>query len=223
MQAALTEAQISMPVAQAREKVAEYLRSVRERHNAEDEAILRGYRALAKGHTVIDLPKCIRLGGEFDTGLPRLAIATASHQFVWVRRGSNWDANSRQSVSTGSVSFWPGNERDIAHNRRKDIYRCPRGTLSVGVPVPSGPQGRQWDGPWGGNYRAMVPHVPPALRPKASLDNYAILFEVENWALDPSAPRDPALLKHIGGDLYAVLATWDLTPLEQSVLNGRTR
>lgn len=32
---------------------------------------------------------------------------------------------------------------------------------------------------------------------------------------------DPALLKHIGGDLYAVLATWDLTELERSVLGGR--
>jgi hypothetical protein len=29
------------------------------------------------------------------------------------------------------------------------------------------------------------------------------------------------LLKHITGPLYAVLATWDLTPLEQAVLGQR--
>lgn len=34
------------------------------------------------------------------------------------------------------------------------------------------------------------------------------------------APVDPALLKHIGGDLYAVVATWDLTDLERAVLDG---
>ena len=48
MQQALAEASITMDAAKAREKVAEYLKSVRERHNAEDRAILQGYRALAK-------------------------------------------------------------------------------------------------------------------------------------------------------------------------------
>jgi hypothetical protein len=36
-------------------------------------------------------------------------------------------------------------------------------------------------------------------------------------------PEDPALLKHIGGDLYAVLAVWNLTELERAVLSGRGR
>lgn len=208
MKSALAEAAVKMPVAQAREKVAEYLRAVRERHSAEDQAILRGYRALAKGHQVIDLPQVIRLGGAFEqTGLPRIAVATASHEFVHVRRASD-----------GEVSFLP--DTWVAHNRRRDCFRCPAGTLAK--------RGMSWtwsDGPhpWHGRWRAMVPHVPPALRPRHSLDGYAVLFEVEEWAPDPHAPSDPALLKHIGGDLYAVLATWDLTPLEQSVLNGRLR
>jgi hypothetical protein len=217
---ALKEAQITMPQAEAREKVAEYLRSVRDRHNAEDAAILRGYKALAKGHTVIDLPKVIRSGGVFQDGsvqqgLPRLAVATASHEFVWVTRGRD-----------GAVTFWPGvisswGPNRISNQRRKDVYRCPVGTLSTEVPMVY--DTRRGRNPWDGTYRAMVPHVPPGLRPVHSLDNYAVLFEVEEWAPDPHAPRDPALLKHIGGDLFAVLATWDLTPLEQSVLNGRVR
>jgi hypothetical protein len=68
--------------------------------------------------------------------------------------------------------------------------------------------------------RAMMPPIPPRFKPAGALDNYAILWEAE-WKQEP--PADPALLKHIGGDLYAVLATWDLTPLERAVLTGRPR
>lgn len=219
---ALAQAAISMPISEAREKMAEYLKSVRARHSKEDEQILRGYRALAKGHTVIDLPKCIRLGGEFDSGiqvgLPRLAVATASHAWVWCER-----------YHSGAVHFMPGvrgwnaGKNQISNQRRKDCYRMPDGTLPVDTSPAQSSRATGWNGPWGGTMRAMVPIVPPSLRPAHSLDGYATLFEVENWAPDPDAPRDPALLKHIGGDLYAVVATWDLTELERAVLAGRTR
>lgn len=45
-----------------------------------------------------------------------------------------------------------------------------------------------------------------------------ILWEAE-WQAVP--PKDPALLRHLGGDLYAVVAVWDLTELERAVLGGR--
>jgi len=64
----------------------------------------------------------------------------------------------------------------------------------------------------------MVPPVPPGLRPASAIGNYHVLWEAE-W--ERVAPADPALLKHIGGDLYAVLAVWDLTELERAVLAGR--
>ena len=32
---------------------------------------------------------------------------------------------------------------------------------------------------------------------------------------------DPILLRHIAGHMYAVLAQWDLTPLERSVIEKR--
>jgi len=67
-------------------------------------------------------------------------------------------------------------------------------------------------------YKAMVPPVPPKFRPSTSLTNFHILWEAE-W--QQHAPVDPALLRHIGGDLYAVLAIWDLTELERTVLMRR--
>jgi hypothetical protein len=50
------------------------------------------------------------------------------------------------------------------------------------------------------------------------LRHYVTLFEVDQW--EPVPPTDPALLKHIAGDLYAVLAVWDLTELERAVIAG---
>jgi hypothetical protein len=69
---------------------------------------------------------------------------------------------------------------------------------------------------------AMVPIIPPRYRPARSrLPRLHILWEVPAWTL--VAPIDPALLRHLRGDLWAVLATWDLTPLERAVLSQRGR
>jgi hypothetical protein len=65
--------------------------------------------------------------------------------------------------------------------------------------------------------RALVPLIPPWARPKAKLSNYHILWEAD-WT---DVPVDPALLKHLGGPLYVVLAVWDLTEVERSVLSLR--
>jgi hypothetical protein len=68
---------------------------------------------------------------------------------------------------------------------------------------------------WTATFRAIVPTVPPLLRPRHKLSGYTILWEAD-WTNE--APVDPALLKHLGGDLYAVVAVWDLTELERAVL-----
>jgi hypothetical protein len=75
-----------------------------------------------------------------------------------------------------------------------------------------------------GEWAAILPLIPPRLRPPHGLDNYHLLWEAV-WTRPRTrrAPGDPALLKHIGGDLWAVLAVWDLTPLEQAVLEMRPR
>lgn len=72
----------------------------------------------------------------------------------------------------------------------------------------------------GGEYKrgaAIVPMIPIRLRPKASLHNYHILWEAD-WK---QVPVDPMLLRRIGKDSWVVLAAWDLTELERSVLAAR--
>lgn len=64
-------------------------------------------------------------------------------------------------------------------------------------------------------YTAQVPLIPPRLRPgETQLRNYWILWEAD-WK---EAPRDPMLLKKLTGDLYVVLATWELTDLERAAM-----
>jgi hypothetical protein len=78
-----------------------------------------------------------------------------------------------------------------------------------------------WNGDRSTDAATLVPIVPPQLRPKHDLANYHTFWEVEHWTLCP--PRDPMLLRHLGGWLYAVLAVWDLTPVERAVLGAPAR
>lgn len=193
-------ATIEMPRAEARKLFLDYRRAVRERQNDEDAAIMRGYRALSQGMQVINIRDAFEAAGFDEKGLPRIALARADEKFLDCTK--NWDARFAFHFPH---SGW-------GHRCQFAAGRC----RSFGG-IPGSPRAEKWL--WL-HARAMVPNVPPALRPKAALSNYHLLFEAE-WREIPRPPGDPALLKHIGGDLYAVLAVWDLTPLEQAVLSGR--
>lgn len=89
------------------------------------------------------------------------------------------------------------------------------GSLSYALP------GASWLTPTG---YALIPMVPADVRPNVDLSKCVILWEVVQWA-DRSAlarpDRDPYLLRQIAGDLYAVLAEWNLTELERAVMGAR--
>jgi hypothetical protein len=64
-----------------------------------------------------------------------------------------------------------------------------------------------------------LPLVPLPLRPKRALTNYHVLWEAE-WRR--AVPVDPLLLRRLGkGDLWLVVAQWDLTPVEVAALSTR--
>lgn len=194
---------ITMPEADARKAVANYRRALRdgkhEQLRREDEAILRGYREIARGRKIISLPQAIRAGGENARLLPKLAIARADEERVHVRR-----------YQDGRLSF----AGDFLHPPRS-LVTLPERTLSS-VGRERWHRGNRWGAL---EAEAIVPTIPPELRPNAALERYWILFEAE-WR--NVAPKDPALLRPLGGGLYAVVATWDLTDLERLVL-GMTR
>ncbi len=70
-----------------------------------------------------------------------------------------------------------------------------------------------------GDYRAIMPLIPAHLRPRQALENYHVLWEAE-WSR--VVPRDPFLLRRLGkGDLWLVVAAWDLTEVERAALQSR--
>lgn len=182
---------------EAESKLAEYEKLVRDERTAQDEAIAQAYRAAKRGLSVIRLSEAVLRGGWFDpSGLPRIAIAGADWPEVYCR----WDGDDVVYAD----QHWSRNRGALVGSGSVRVRMRDVGTPSVK------------------NYRtgkAVVPMVPPPHRPKPRrLRHCHVLWEVEAWNMQP--PRDPALIRHIRGDLWSVLAVWDLTELERAILAG---
>lgn len=186
----------------AREKLAAVRRQLHRRADTEYAAIAQGYEQLAQGRPLLNLRDCFLQCPADAQGRPRLAIARSDRKQVHVsRRGQG-----RVRFDTRSVWSW----------RNPD--RFPELWLDI-----------EWTGQARDGY-ALVPIIPADVRAKIPLGvadrDCQILWEVEQWsdrALGAQADRDPYLLRHLGGDLYVVLAEWDLTELERAVMAGRAR
>lgn len=174
--------------------------------NVIDGELMRGYKALKQGKQLIRLTETITAGGVDDLGRPRLAIARADETFVRFRRERDGSVVFAISVQRwGRGDAWAA---DRLFNLPADTL--PRTSLNDGQPYDDG---RRW--------RADMPIIPPRLRPAHKLTGYHVLWEAEWRRNRVRAAHDPALLKRIGGDLFAVLAVWDLTDLERAVLEMR--
>ncbi len=199
-------ATIGMDRQKAREKFLEYRGAVRARHDDEDAAIMAGYRALSRGDLVISLSETIRRGGLDHRGYPRLAVCRADAEWCWFNHARRWDSGASEYRAMGSITYMMDSWSEARWTRRRVRVD------GVHEPMSQPPHP---------DVRAMVPIIPPALRPKAKLSNYHVLWEAD-WQKAPRPPGDPALLRRIRGDLWTVMATWDLTELERAVLGQRT-
>lgn len=187
----------------------EYCKAIRE--NIPDDAeYMKYYKSiknalyyLSQGKHIIDLQESMKTAGLDEQYQPRLAIAkahVAEVHFEWDwRLGGLFYTRGRDSFGWGT---------------QRDKIAFPPSLFGINRPV-------GFD-----TVKAVVPKVPAHLLPKHPLNNYHILWEVEEggWTKSPNPvpPNDPMLLKRIKGNhnLYAVLAVWDLTKLERAVLRG---
>jgi hypothetical protein len=198
----------------ARKAFLEYRHAVLEERDTqrkkEYDGLMKGYRAIAAGHQVIDLHQTMQAAGlQEETFFPKLAICRADAHKCHV-----------EMFPDGRVGF--SADAPFHHRRAKDrIVPFPAGTMPT--------YDRHWDatlGSWVRNGRrwnrdqatALVPIVPAGLHPSTHLRNYHIVWDAV-WT--PAPPKDPLLVKHLAGHLYAIVAHWDLTPLEQAVMRGR--
>jgi hypothetical protein len=176
--------------------------STRKVWKAEDVALMQAYKHLARGTAVIDLQAAMTQAGSklFDgcpIPLPCLAIVASDAPECFLELevdGAARFSTSKWATGRKKVTRFPARTFPIAPDDRREFWR----------------QSSQV---------TMTPIIPPQLRPKHDLAGYRTLWEVEAWKKEP--PKDPMLLKPLGGMLYAVLATWDLTEMERAVLRGR--
>lgn len=185
----------------AKKKLVEYRNSVKEQLTDEDKEIMRGYQAIAKGHEVLHVKNVIRDAGYNEEGLPSLAIARADADWCLFRRAYNENHHHVMAITENAIGD----------------HFCTRQRFAFPSDFFPTKEERNEKG-WSRDSKAMVPPVPAPLRPKHKLSNYHTLFEAE-WKPEP--PLDPILLRRIGGDLFVVVAQWNLTDLERAVLSGR--
>lgn len=208
---------LSAPMAEAALKAIDYREATRRSpNNAEYRAAAEVYELLAEGRTLIDVGVAIREGGFDHKDRPRLALARADRKqvfFEWQKRSdvATFDARAaRHRLS------WTNRGQHLQLVERVNFNRVPIAT--------------------GNDYRvtgfALVPMVPPAAVDEArekvsgSLRDWHILWEVEQWSDKPllaEPPVDPYLLRRVRGDLFEVLAEWELTEIERMVMAGRAR
>ena len=182
---------IQIPKKEAAQKYKKCLEVLKREKDRRIEALKRGYWHAAQGRKLLDVPDAIRQIGLNDKEQPKLAIARADWEKVFLHSTPN---------GTGIYTQW---------------RNTPTGGTYTEVRVP---KLLRKNNPW--YWKALsapVPLIPPEvkLNLKGGLHNYWVLWEVENWE---EVPVDPVLLKRITGRLFAVIDTWNLTELERAVL-----
>lgn len=171
-----------------------------------NQACIKAYRYLSQGKRLIHLGHSIRSAGLDEQHRPRVAIAAADRKEVQFA----WEGNRSTGVFRTKSQWSPG----------RNSPRFSRG-VDMGQPnrFKSYPHHQYYYEVSG---FALVPHVPADVRPRTGqLRDWFVLWEVEEWFDRPqrmTAPTDPLLLEHIDGELYAVLAEWDLTDVERAIM-----
>ncbi len=146
------------------------------------------YAALADGRDVVNVDEAIQRAPVDHKGRPLRAIARADRRQVRMRW--NWE-----QVEFDTSARFNGRIAETVQMDRSDSN-------------------------WKTGY-SLVPMVPADVRPATGqLREWHILFEVDQWHDSPviDVPTDPLLLKRIYGPFFEVLAVWDLTEVERSVL-----
>ena len=200
---------VTMEIEKAKEEHAKYVDLAKKSTERYVHDMKSALWQLSRGNELIDIYQTFkRVALEDD--MPKLAIVRADAELCYFHKRKN-----------GAGCF---GHRPINRNWRVGKIALPTGTFA-------------WQNSWvrrepstwrtGGynetDHASTVPPVIPAhVYPSKPLHNYFILWEVEKggWLPDPLPPEDPYLLKRITPNLFVPLASWDLTPLEKSILGG---
>lgn len=228
---------------EARKRVQEFTAKRRKRLTEMDQALFRGYKALAEGLTLIDINKAIRDGGYFgENYCPKLAIARSDIERIYFDHRFTWDSGAAQHGGRYCAWRWTDPASVLAENplyveasrvadaaQRSRVEHAESEGLQIELEpntINSPPEERKQSRAWyKSTYHALVPPIPFHLRPNGDASKYFILWEVEKWEeyRSPRAPGDPLLLERIAHPIYVVVAQWDLSELEKRILESFRR
>lgn len=163
------------------------------------------YGHMQHGGKVLDVIESFKKAGLSKKGYPKIAICKADSKLVFLspsRNGSAIFYHDRGGATRLSWA-WRGDKNDVS---------LPEGTFKW-------PENMDYS--FYKYQQTIVPIIPPKILKfvKHKLSNYHLLWEVTEWK--PVPPKDPILLRKLTPNLYAILATWNLTPLERAIIRGR--
>lgn len=204
--------QLALPKQKAQREWETYKQEIRESKTQFNKDMLALYAHMKHGGKVLDLWESVKLAGLNVDGDPKLAITNADSPKVRFVKNYTWTTPST-TVSDGGA-FYP-----VDYSWRK------RENQKIRISQQFFPS--EWPKDQNGNIvRKEIETVTPIIPARImnvlrshNLANYHILWEVEKW--QPIPPKDPILLKRISPNMFLILATWDLTPLERAVIRGR--
>lgn len=184
---------------EAVEKLLKYKSLTQKQKTAEDERLRSLYQAVSKGARVINVANAFKVSGLNELGQPKLALARADQKTIWFHPRQTFDGWRNAGGCGGFSPYQWWHSTHTALN-----YALPLNTFDNEKLTSRA-------------LKSSVPHIPPKIRPTILLNNFHILFEVEKWF---EYPVDPYLLRRIYGHLFIVVAEWELTELEASLLSS---
>ena len=194
---------ISMPEEQAKEEWKKYNLLLKTKKDKYLKIMKDAMYHMKKGRELIDVYLIAKKFGLNKKGLPRIAISRADIPEVYFRKRDS-----------GTGRFEMDNNRWGSDSYKDDVEFSQD---TYGVHWERQNEGSSWIKKE--RVKTKVPRVPIEIMPDGKLENYYVLWEVKEWEDIPPA-KDPLLLKRISQNLFVILGSWDVTPLEQSIMRG---
>ena len=205
---------ITMPKEVAKEEWKKYNDLLKKRKDQFLKDMKKSMYELSKGNELIDIHKIMGKIGVNKDIQPKMAIARADWKSVhFTKRDSgrgffseqdsdDWGRSSNGDISLPPETFmqWPRLKKELKTTER--TYQIDDWNIA------------------NQKMRSKVPIIPSNLMPEGDLKGYYILWEVDAWENLPPKKDDPILLKRITENLFVILGAWDVTELEQSIING---
>lgn len=195
---------IMIPEEQAKEEWKKYCELLKERKEKFLKVMKDSFYHAKEGRALINIYDVMRKAGLNEKNEPKLAIARADLNKVIFRK---------RDTGSGIFEMGEGWNRSF----RFDV-ELTQGIFDIQWPRKDEKSNASWNIK-DERITAAVPNVPAQLMPKGSLENYYILWEVDEWKKMPK-PKDPFLLKRISQNMFVILGAWDLTELEVAIMEG---